>query len=127
MGSLMGRSTGSARRPCFASTRTSRPAPWRGSARRGGVPATPQAAARRPPASPGPRGVGRAAGPARARPGAPPARLAGLAGPTRLGALGVPEADLPGLAADAAARGGNLANPKPASPDEIEQLLRDVY
>ena len=53
--------------------------------------------------------------------------LAALAGPTRLRELGVPEADLPGLAADAAQRGGNLANPKPASPDEIEQLLRHVY
>ena len=41
--------------------------------------------------------------------------------------LAVPEVDLPGLAADAAERGGNLANPKPAGPDEIEQLLRDVY
>jgi alcohol dehydrogenase class IV len=39
----------------------------------------------------------------------------------------VPEADLPGLAVAAAARGGNLANPRPASPDEIEQLMREVY
>ena len=53
--------------------------------------------------------------------------LAALAGPTRLSELGVPEADLPGLAAAAAERGGNLANPKPASPAEIEQLLRQVY
>jgi maleylacetate reductase len=53
--------------------------------------------------------------------------LSALAGPTRLGDLGVPEADLPGLASAAAERGGNLANPKPASPDEIEQLLRAVY
>jgi maleylacetate reductase len=53
--------------------------------------------------------------------------LAALAGPRRLGELGVPEADLPALAADAAQRGGNLANPKPASPEEIERLLRDVY
>lgn len=53
--------------------------------------------------------------------------LTALAGPTRLRELGVPEADLPGLAAAAAGRGGNLANPKPASPDEIERLLRDVY
>ncbi len=53
--------------------------------------------------------------------------LAALAGPTRLRELGVPEVELPGLAADAAGRGGNLANPKPASPDEIEQLLRHVY
>ena len=53
--------------------------------------------------------------------------LVALAGATRLRELGVPEGDLPGLAADAAGRGGNLANPKPASPDEIEQLLRKVY
>jgi maleylacetate reductase len=60
----------------------------------------------------------------------PPGRvetLAALAGPTRLRQLGVPESDLRGLAASAAERGGNLANPKPASPDEIEQLLREVY
>jgi alcohol dehydrogenase class IV len=53
--------------------------------------------------------------------------LAALAGPRRLRELGVPEDDLPGLAADAAGRGGNLANPKPASPDEIALLLREVY
>jgi alcohol dehydrogenase class IV len=52
--------------------------------------------------------------------------LAALAGPTRLGELGVPEADLPALALDAAQRGGNRANPKPATPDEIERLLREV-
>jgi maleylacetate reductase len=53
--------------------------------------------------------------------------LTALAGPTRLRELGVPEADLSGLAATAAQRGGNLANPKPASPGEIEHLLREVY
>jgi alcohol dehydrogenase class IV len=53
--------------------------------------------------------------------------LTALAGPTRLRDLGVPEDDLPGLAASAAERGGNLANPRPASPDEIEQLLREAY
>ena len=53
--------------------------------------------------------------------------LGALAGPTRLRDLGVPEGDLPGLAVAAAERGGNLANPKPASPDEIEQLFREVY
>jgi len=53
--------------------------------------------------------------------------LAALAGPTRLRELGVPEADLPELAASAAERGGNRANPRQASPDEIESLLREVY
>jgi maleylacetate reductase len=53
--------------------------------------------------------------------------LTALAGPTRLRELDVPEADLSELAAATAERGGNLANPKPASPDEIEQLLREVY
>jgi maleylacetate reductase len=53
--------------------------------------------------------------------------LAALAGPTRLAELGVPEADLPEVAVDAARRGGNLANPKPATPDEIERLLREVF
>ena len=53
--------------------------------------------------------------------------LSALAGPTRLRDLGVPESDLPGLAVAAAERGGNLANPKPASPDEIEQLLLEAY
>ncbi|HET8556969.1 MAG TPA: iron-containing alcohol dehydrogenase [Gaiellaceae bacterium] len=60
----------------------------------------------------------------------PPGRveaLASLAGPTRLGELGVPEEDLPVVAADAAERGGNRANPKPATPAEIEQLLREVF
>ena len=50
-----------------------------------------------------------------------------LAGPRRLRDLGIPEADLPELAASAAERGGNLANPKPASPEEIEQLLRQIF
>jgi maleylacetate reductase len=53
--------------------------------------------------------------------------LRSLAGPTRLRELGVPEVDLPGLAAAAAERGGNLANPKPASPEEIERLLCEAY
>lgn len=53
--------------------------------------------------------------------------LAALAGPTRLRELGVPEADLPSVAADAARRGGNLANPKQATGQEIEHLLRLVY
>jgi maleylacetate reductase len=52
--------------------------------------------------------------------------LTALAGPTTLRELGVPEDDLAELAAAAAQRGGNLANPKPASPREIEQLLRTI-
>jgi maleylacetate reductase len=52
--------------------------------------------------------------------------LTALAGPTRLSELGVPERELPALAAAAAARGGNGANPRPASPEEIEVLLRSV-
>jgi maleylacetate reductase len=53
--------------------------------------------------------------------------LAGLAGPTRLSELGVPEEDLPALAAAVAKRDGNRANPKPASPEEVERLLREVF
>ena len=53
--------------------------------------------------------------------------LAALAGPTRLRELGVPESDLPALAAAAAERGGNHANPRPATAVEIEQLLRSVF
>ena len=53
--------------------------------------------------------------------------LAALAGPKWLRELGVPEADLPAVALDAAQRGGNLANPKPATPDEIERLLSEVF
>ena len=50
-----------------------------------------------------------------------------LGGVTRLHELGVPEADIPELAASTAQRGGNQANPHPATPAEIEQLLRSVY
>jgi maleylacetate reductase len=53
--------------------------------------------------------------------------LAALGGPTRLRDLGVPEADLPELAEVAAGRPGNRANPRPATPAEIEELLRSVY
>jgi maleylacetate reductase len=55
------------------------------------------------------------------------AELARLAGFTSLGALGVPEEDLPALAAAAAQRAGALANPRPASADAVEELLRSVY
>ena len=55
------------------------------------------------------------------------AELAALGGPTRLRDLGVPEGDLPQLAETAASRAGNQANPRPATPAEIETLLRSVY
>ncbi len=53
--------------------------------------------------------------------------LRGLGGPTRLRDLGVPEGDLPELAAAAATRAGNQANPHPATPEEIERLLREAW
>jgi maleylacetate reductase len=53
--------------------------------------------------------------------------LAALAGVTRLHELGVPEADLPALAESAAGRPGNRANPRPATPAEVEELLRSVF
>jgi maleylacetate reductase len=53
--------------------------------------------------------------------------LAALGGPTRLRDLGVPEDDLPKLAESAASRPGNRANPRPATPAEIEDLLRSVF
>jgi maleylacetate reductase len=53
--------------------------------------------------------------------------LAALAGPTRLRELGVPEEDLAELAAVAAERPGNAANPRPATAAEIEELLRSVW
>ena len=54
-------------------------------------------------------------------------QLAALSGLERLRELGVPEEDLPALAVAAAQRGGNQANPKPATPEEIEQLLREMF
>jgi maleylacetate reductase len=63
----------------------------------------------------------------RAAVGRDPAELAALGGPTRLRELGVPEDDLPELAAAAAGRPGNQANPRPATAEEIEALLRSVY
>jgi maleylacetate reductase len=53
--------------------------------------------------------------------------LTALGGITRLHELGVPEEDLPDLAAAAAARPGNQANPRPATAPEIEELLRSVW
>jgi len=53
--------------------------------------------------------------------------LAALGGPTRLHELGVPEDDLPELAESAAGRPGNRANPRPATPSEVEALLRSIF
>jgi alcohol dehydrogenase class IV len=41
--------------------------------------------------------------------------------------LGIPREDLPGLADAAAGRAGNKANPRPATPAEIEELLESIY
>ncbi len=53
--------------------------------------------------------------------------LAALGGVTRLRDLGVPRDDLPELAALAAGRPGNRANPRPATAAEIEELLRSAW
>jgi alcohol dehydrogenase class IV len=53
--------------------------------------------------------------------------LARLGGFERLRDLGVPEDELPAVAEAAAGRAGNQANPRPATPDEIERLLRGIY
>jgi maleylacetate reductase len=53
--------------------------------------------------------------------------LARLAGFERLRDFGVPEADLDDVAAATAARPGAQANPRPASPAEITELLRSVW
>jgi maleylacetate reductase len=53
--------------------------------------------------------------------------LARLGGFRRLRDYGVPEAELPEVAAAAAARGGNLANPRPASAAEILKLLGAIW
>jgi maleylacetate reductase len=54
-------------------------------------------------------------------------QLGRLGGFGRLRDFGVPEAELPAVAAAAAARAGNQAMPRPATPDEIEALLRSIY
>ena len=53
--------------------------------------------------------------------------LALLCGFTRLRDLGVPESELRDLAEATAVRGGAQANPRPASPAQIEDLLRSVW
>ena len=53
--------------------------------------------------------------------------LARLGGFERLRDFGVPEDELAAVAEAAAARHGNRNNPRPATPAEIEQLLREIY
>jgi alcohol dehydrogenase class IV len=53
--------------------------------------------------------------------------LARLGGFIRLRDFGIPREDLPSLAEAAAARGGNKANPRPATPAEIEELLAPIW
>ena len=53
--------------------------------------------------------------------------LARLGGFVRLRDFEVPEAELPDVAEAAAARPGARANPRPASPADIAELLRSIY
>jgi maleylacetate reductase len=53
--------------------------------------------------------------------------LARLGGFERLRDFAVPEDDLPRVAEAAARRGGNLANPRPATPAEILGLFRAIW
>jgi maleylacetate reductase len=53
--------------------------------------------------------------------------LAQLGGFHRLRDEGIPEDELPEVAAAAAQRAGNRANPRPASPEEIEGMLRSIW
>jgi len=53
--------------------------------------------------------------------------LARLGGFRRLRDFGIPEEDLPGVAAAVVERAGAKANPRPATPDEVEALLRSIY
>jgi alcohol dehydrogenase class IV len=53
--------------------------------------------------------------------------LARLGGFERLSQFDVPAADLRDLATLAAQRPGNASNPRPATSDEIEELLRSIW
>jgi len=53
--------------------------------------------------------------------------LARLGDFERLRDFDVPESELPGLAEETAERPGARANPRPASADDIEALLRTVW
>jgi len=54
-------------------------------------------------------------------------RLAALGAFGRLRDFGVPESELADVAAETAARPGARANPRPASPGDVEILLRSVW
>ncbi|MEP7223629.1 MAG: iron-containing alcohol dehydrogenase [Actinomycetota bacterium] len=60
-------------------------------------------------------------------PGARVEELAQLGGFERLRDFAVPESELHELAADTAERPGARANPRPATADDIEELLRSVW
>jgi len=64
---------------------------------------------------------------AEADPAAKVEELARLGGFERLRDFGVPEDGLAAVAGMAAGRNGNKHNPRPATADEIERLLREVY
>lgn len=53
--------------------------------------------------------------------------LARLGGFERLRDFGVPEDELDGVAEAAAARAGAKANPRPATPEQIAELLRSIW
>ena len=53
--------------------------------------------------------------------------LAREVGFTGLGALGVPEEDLDEIAEATAERAGAKANPRPATPAQIAELLRGLW
>ena len=53
--------------------------------------------------------------------------LARLGGLERLRDFGVPEDDLPGVAADVVLRSGARVNPRPASAEDVESLLRSIW
>jgi alcohol dehydrogenase class IV len=54
-------------------------------------------------------------------------KLARLGGFERLRDFGVPENELDEVAEATAVRAGAKANPRPASPAEIAELLRSIY
>jgi alcohol dehydrogenase class IV len=53
--------------------------------------------------------------------------LARRGGFERLRDFGVPREELRDVAEAAAQRGGNLANPRPATPDDIHALLTSIW